>query len=102
MILSFTMNGWLLSGLAVVLLGGCTSASEPPSGPAANPPAVKKSVPESQPREKPNPFSKSTKGVAKKGPGDSLTDEFNLPLIINIETPEVPAEIRGPSPPIRP
>jgi len=31
-----------------------------------------------------------------------LVDKYNLPLTINIETPEVPEEIRKPSPPIRP
>jgi hypothetical protein len=98
------MNGWLLLGLMVVLLSGCTSASEPSSGPASNPPAVKKSAPETQPREKPKllPTAPSMKGIAKKGPDGSLVDEFNLPLTINLDAPEVPEEIRGPSKPIGP
>jgi hypothetical protein len=30
-----------------------------------------------------------------------MTDDFGLPLVINIDAPEVPAELQGPSPPIK-
>jgi hypothetical protein len=30
------------------------------------------------------------------------TDEFGLPLVIHLDVPDVPEEIRGPSPPISP
>jgi hypothetical protein len=102
--------GLLLSGLAIVCLSGCEAAGEPPSVPAANPPAVKKTVPEAVKKsapsipspKKPISFPASMKGVAKKGPDGSIVSEHDLPLIIDIEAPEAPPEIRGPSPPIQP
>ncbi len=30
-----------------------------------------------------------------------MTDDFGLPLVIDLKAPEVPKEIRGPSPPIK-
>ena len=95
------MKAWLLAGLAVVLLNGCTSASEPPAAADSSSPAAKKSVLETPSAKKPLTFPAAMKGDAKKGPDGSLVDKYDLPLVINIEAPEVPEEIRGPSPPIK-
>jgi hypothetical protein len=43
----------------------------------------------------------SMKGVAKKGPDGRMVDDFGLPLDIQMDVPEVPPEIQGPSPPIK-
>jgi hypothetical protein len=69
---------WLCAAIAVVLLVGCQAKSEPPAEPA-----------ESQ-----SIFGKPS--VA--GPG--MTDEFGLPLVIELKPPEVPKELLRPSRPI--
>jgi hypothetical protein len=53
---------------------------------APSPPTAEK------PPAKPEPAKTSS------GP---RVDQFNLPLEIQVETPEVPPEIQGPSPPIK-
>ncbi len=68
---------WLPLAIGVLLQSGCAPRSEPP------PPAPSVSTP-----------------VVEKPP-PSPRDEFNLPLVIYMETPETPPEIQNPSPPIR-
>jgi hypothetical protein len=67
---------WLT--IAVLTLSGCPSKGEPPS----------------HSTDASSIFGKPS--VA--GPG--MTDDFGLPLIIDLEAPEVPEELLGPSPPL--
>ena len=50
----------------------------------------------------PSPEDQITYSVSRTPdiPADKWPAEIKLPLIINIEIPEVPKEIQGPSPPI--
>jgi hypothetical protein len=61
--------------VVVLLLGGCTPKSEPPrrASPASS--------------------------AEVKKPSPVVHDDFNLPLVIQIETPEAPPEIQGSSQP---
>ena len=47
------------------------------------------------------PPKKVAKPAEESPPPLRLTDDFNLPLVIVIDAPEVPPEIQGPSPPIQ-
>lgn len=50
------------------------------------------------------PAGSSAEQAAKpseKPPASRVTDDLGLPLVFVIEAPEVPPEIRGPSPPIQ-
>ncbi|MBU4271678.1 MAG: hypothetical protein KKE86_06835 [Planctomycetes bacterium] len=77
--------------------------------PAPRTPAVAKSTstPPSVAEKKPvavtakKPVSDPDKQSVEESPSVRTTDDFGLPLVIVLEVPEAPAEIRGPSPPIR-
>jgi hypothetical protein len=68
-------NGWRLAVAVVVLLGGCSS--------------------------KPEPTTQLGNERVRVERGEGGTDQFGLPLEIVLEPPEVPKDIRGPSPPIK-
>ena len=72
---------WLTLAVATLLLTGCTSKNAPPAGP-------------------PDPAKTSGQPGVKQHKSVRV-DDFGLPLEINIEVPETPKEIQGPSPPIR-
>ena len=80
----------------MVLLGGCRpQCSSPPS-----------SAPTVTTANKPplNSAPVSIRDLTNSATAVSigrLTDDFNLPLVIDIEKMEVPPEIQGPSPPIK-
>jgi hypothetical protein len=103
---SFTLKKWFFLGLAVLLIGGCEASGEPSSSPASNPPDAKKSASESDqktdrakpPREVVHFLPDWQKGTPKKGADGNPVDKFGLPLVITLELPEVPEEIRKPSP----
>jgi hypothetical protein len=76
---------WLFILAVVVLLGSCGRESPSPA-----------KEPLARPVDKP---IKSPVEQAKK-PAPPTVDQFGLPLIIIMETPEVPKEIRGPFRPI--
>jgi len=86
---------WLSLTIVVVLLGGCASDSVPPS-PVNSPPAVKK--PSQTAAER--PAAQPARWPGEKPANPPKVDAFGLPLVIVVEMPEVPKEIRGPSPPI--
>ena len=102
-------SGLALATVAMVLLVGCSPESVLPPTPALRTPAVAKpttpppSVAENKPvavmAKKPEPDP--DKQSAEESPSIRTTDDFGLPLVIVIEVPEVPKEIREPSPPIR-
>jgi hypothetical protein len=90
---------WLPVATVGLLLGGCVPQCEPP--PSAPPsPAVKEPVPTAVEKPAEKPADKQTNPV-EKPPAARTTDDFNLPLVIVMEAPETPPEIRGPSPPIK-
>ena len=75
--------------------------------PAAEKSSAKTPLIAKPPIEKPpsaESFSRDPKGSASAPtaaqPAKGRVDDFNLPLVIEIETPEVPPEIQEPSPPI--
>ncbi len=101
-------SGLASVAVAIVLWGGCAPEGAPPA-PVSHAPAVAKSTstPPSVAEKKPvvvtvkKPVSDPDKQSVEESPSVRTTDDFGLPLVIVIEVPEVPAEIRGPSPPIR-
>ena len=76
--------------IVVVLLGGCTPASEPPR-PTSQAPSfdAKKSLPI------------AAESLVAKQSAHRVLDDFNLPLVIDMEVPETPPEIQKPSVPIK-
>ncbi|MCD4728475.1 MAG: hypothetical protein K8R46_12480 [Pirellulales bacterium] len=88
--------------------GGCAPEGAPPA-PTLHAPAAANSTstPPSVAEKKPavvtvkKPVSDPDKQLVEESPSVRTTDDFGLPLVIVIKVPEVPAEIRGPSPPIR-
>ena len=98
-----------------MFVGGCEQPSAPPlqshdSKTAPHPSSSESSAIEGQILASPveAPAAKSAGGSAaaasksvEKPPPARATDDFGLPLVIVLETPEVPPEIRGPSPPIQ-
>jgi len=85
-------SGWLLTVALAVPLCGCMSDSAPPARPPIAKPA--------KTRQPPNASGKKVEKRAAQKPLYRWPADFKLPLVIVIETPEVPREIRGPSPPI--
>jgi PBP1b-binding outer membrane lipoprotein LpoB len=91
----------LLSALAVV---GCLAAvlvAQPQSAAKVKPAAAATAEP-----EKPEPVKlgkETVPSVARTPdmPAYHWPADFNPPLVINIETEEVPKEILGPSPPVK-
>jgi hypothetical protein len=105
---------WLPLAIVVVLPGGCAPESFPPrpASPVSSsdvqkplPTAVERPVAKfpAKPPEKlvVKPFEKSAEKQAESQPAHRLLDDFNLPLVIHMEAPEVPPEIENPSPPIQ-
>ena len=94
-------SGLASAAVAIVLWGGCAPEGAPPA------PANSISTPPSVAEKKPvvvtakKPVSDPDKQSVEESPSVRTTDDFGLPLVIVIKVPEVPAEIRGPSPPIR-
>ena len=105
------MGRGLLPVLLLLWCAGCSAETE--SSPASSPGLSKTTPPTAQ-----KPFSRepmastgapppptAEKPAAKPEPAGTPSgprvDQFNLPLEIHIETPEVPPEIQGPSPPIK-
>ena len=92
----------------VVFLAGCSSETAPPPKPASpsakaadrvsTPPTDAGKPPVAHTVKKPAAEDQDT---AKKPLSDRTMDDFGLPLVIVLETPEVPQEIMGPSPPIK-
>lgn len=95
--------------MTVVLLGGCLSEQALPPSPAIHPPETAERVPtqpknaeqDSSVRSVRKPDAPADDRPAKAPAPARETDDFGLPLVIVMEAPEVPAEIRGPSPPIK-
>ena len=101
-------SGLVSAAVAIVFWGGCAPEGVPPvPAPHASAVAESTSTPPSVAEKKPvvvtakKPVSDPDKQSVKESPSVRTTDDFGLPLVIVIKVPEVPAEIRGPSPPIR-
>jgi hypothetical protein len=94
--------------MLVVLAGGCAPQDEPlPTAPPFSPHDAKKLVVKPQAEnaklqaENAKLRAENVKLQAENAKQQAKTvDEFNLPLVIQIETPEVPPEIQKVSPPI--
>lgn len=89
--------------LLAIGIAGCEkaqSANPPPDAGKEQPAKITKEQPEKPVYVK---LGKETvPSVARTAdmPAYHWPDDFKLPLVINIETPQVPEEIQGPSPPI--
>lgn len=101
-------SGLASATVAAVLFGGCAPESAPPVSTPRTPAVAKStSTPPSVAEKKPvvvtvkKPVSNPDKQSVEESPSVRTTDDFGLPLVIVIKAPEVPKEIRGPSPPIR-
>jgi len=106
----------LLLAMVVALVGGCARTDEPSPPPAAPPFAAPPA--DRQIAKPPAQAAKPQAGAAMQPqanraerqandaklpagqPGQSH-DQFGLPLAIHVDAPEVPLEIKGPSPPIK-
>jgi hypothetical protein len=88
-----------LSALVVVVLfGGCAPAAEP-AHPATTAPSS--SAEKHFPAWRNRPFKPPREMAAKDPSPPRLRDDFDLPLVIRIDAPEVPPEIEKKSPPIQ-
>jgi len=115
---------WLLVTILVLPLMGCGMSQADPPLPAASSPDAKTPPPHSavspsdakapqhpsaassdvkirQPITAAKPAAKTAKKSAARPATPRLWDDFGLPLVIEIPVPEVPPEIRKPSPPIQ-
>jgi hypothetical protein len=105
---------WLLVTILVLpLLMGCgMSQADPPlpaaavSPPDAKTPPPRSAVSPSDVRIRPpvtaaKPAAKPPQKAAARQPARRLWDDFDLPLVIELQVPEAPPEIRKPSPPIQ-
>jgi len=99
------LGGFLL----VILRGGCGSGRASPEPPAPDAPPAPQWTPQhpappendqpQQQREQP-PEKPAEHPLEEPPPGYQWPADFELPLEIVIELPEVPEQIRDPSPPI--
>ena len=102
---------WLLVTILVLPLMGCGMSQADPPLPAASSPDAKTPPPRSaaspsdvkerQPITAAKSAAKTAKKSAARPAAPRLWDDFGLPLVIEIPVPEVPPEIRKPSPPIQ-
>ena len=97
----------LIATAALLLWGGAycvasVSAADPEKVekalPAPGKPPVEKSALTKPPLK---PSEKPAEKKPEKKPAEQLFDSFHLPLIIRLDLPEVPPEIRKPSAPIK-
>jgi hypothetical protein len=104
---------WLLVTILVLpLLVGCSTSQGDAPLPAAavSPPdaktppprsAASSDVKKSLPVTAAKPAAKPPQKAAARQPARRLWDDFDLPLVIELQVPEAPPEIRKPSPPIQ-
>jgi uncharacterized lipoprotein len=91
-----TSSKWFFAALAVATIAGCGDAGpENPSEPGRRSTAAARPA-STAPHGPEKPIAKGRPKTVYR-----TTDDFGLPLVIVLEAPEAPPEIRGPSPPIR-
>jgi hypothetical protein len=99
---------WLPLTIVLLLPSGCARKAEPPPATVDRPiakPQAKTAKSQAEIAKPPTEIAKPRTEIAKpptEQPAHRLVDEFNLPLVFHIETPEVPPEIRNPSPAFEP
>jgi hypothetical protein len=93
--------------MVVVLMGGCVRTGDPPARANAAPPSacpvgnIAKPQTDSTKSQVEKGKQHAEFGRLPAGQAGQSHDEFDLPLVIHVETPEVPPEIKNPSPPIQ-
>jgi hypothetical protein len=95
---------WLPAILVLALVYGCSCTEE--RQPVRKSPSAAKSLDTAAKRAAygEGTLAEALAQAEKTGnvePKDLKTDRFGLPLVIEMDAPEVPAEIRGPSPPVK-
>jgi hypothetical protein len=85
--------------MSMLLLGGCASKSEPAQ---YAPPASSHEIRNPRAAGAEKRTAKELFDIATRSALENRRrDDFDLPLAIQVDVPEVPPEIRNPSPPIK-
>jgi hypothetical protein len=92
---------WLPLVMTALLLSGCAPKIAKPQAETAKPQAETAKPQAEAAKPQAMPAEKFTQKPAAKQPANRVYDDFKLPLVIEMDAPEVPSEIQTPSAPIK-